>query len=288
MKFVHILTRLKTEPWFITEPALQGVVDLLESRLLNGSQFSVRSEQLPGAPSVPAAGAEEEPPYDLASATAIVPINGVLGHHLSMLERSCGGVDYGMIVGAVRDAMANPQVGRVLLHFQRCPGGLASGVTEAYGQLVALRAQFGKRLISVVDGQCCSAGIYLAAASDAIFCTESAELGCVGSMLRLTDRTAANEKEGIKRFVIKSARLKDIGNPDRPATEEEMKHLQAQIDFLGGLIVRDVRAGRAAAGATVAEEVFETGLTWFGQQAVQRGLADGVVESVDSLVGSLR
>lgn len=282
MKFAHILSRLKSDPWFITPGGLEAITDLLEARLAHGARFEVQPARAMGD------GQEDEPakPYEVrgATATAVVKVNGILGQHLSLMEQMCGGVDYGAITSAVQTAMADPQIARVVMHINS-RGGTARGCAETFAALRQIRAASGKPLITFCDGLIASAGIYVAAASDAIFCTESAELGCIGSMLKVEDRTEANAKAGIKRFVIKSASMKDVGNPDRPMTEEERTYLQGQIDYLGGLFVRDFKAGRAP--RAVAPEVFETGLTWFGPEAVSRGLADGVVGSLDELLASL-
>lgn len=269
MKFAHILSRLTSEPWFITPDALAAITSLLEARLARG----VLMEAAGDMPAV------EDPCEPELPDVAIVRVHGVLGQHLSLMEKICGGVDYADIVERVAGAVADPAVSSIVLHINS-RGGMAIGCGECYGQLMRLRASTAKPIIAFVDGICCSAAMYIAAASSAIICTESAMLGSIGTILTVEDHTEKNAKEGIKRFAIKSASMKDIGSPDRPMTAEEKSILQQRVDFLGGMFVRDFTAGRSAVGAVVSPEVFATALTWFGQQAVDRGLADEVVPSL--------
>lgn len=284
MKFAHVLSRLTSEPWFITPEALHSILGLLESRLASGDfAMALKPERGMGDPQ----GQEEaEPSAPVVPATAVIRINGILGQHLSLMERMCGGEDYGSIVERVAAAIADPAVSAIVLHINS-RGGMAIGCGECYGQLSRLRASAGKPMIAFVDGVCASAAMYLASSCQAIVCTESAQLGSIGTILTVEDRTEKNAKEGVKRFSFKTATMKDIGSPDRPMTDEERTVLQSRVDFLGGMFIRDFTAGRAAAGAVVTPEVFATGLTWFGQQALDRGLADEIAPSLNDFLARL-
>lgn len=274
MKFAHILSRVTSEPWFITSDALSSIISLLEARLASGVLME--------GGAAPAAE-EDDATEAVLPDVAVVRVHGLLGQHLSLMERMCGGVDYQGIIERFAAAVADPAVSAIVLHFNT-RGGMAIGCGECYGQLVRLGASTDKPVIAFVDGLCCSAGMYLASACDAIVCTESAMLGSIGTILTVEDHTEKNTKEGVKKFAIKSASMKDIGSPDRPMTEAERTILQQRVDFLGGMFIRDFTAGRLAAGATVAPEVFATGLTWFGAQAVEKGLADEVVPSLNEFL----
>lgn len=274
MKFAHILSRLTSDPWFITPDALAAITSLLEARLASGVLMA------DGAAAEPA---DDEAAAPVIPAVAVLRVHGIFGQHLSLMERICGGVDYNTVVERVAAAIADPAVSAIILHINS-RGGMAVGCGECYGQLARLRASTSKPMIAFVDGVCASAAMYLAASCQAIVCTESAQLGSIGTILTVEDHTEKNAKEGIKRFSIKTASMKDIGSPDRVMTDEERAVLQARVDFLGGMFIRDFTAGRATVGAVVSPEVFTTGLTWFGQQALDRGLADEVVPSLNDFL----
>ncbi len=278
MKFAHVLSRLTGAPWFITEDALTRITDLIQVRLAQGAV---------SGPLVLPAETDDEPDDDDLPAQVpgigIVEINGVLGQHLSLMERMCGGTDYGDIVSQVRAFAQDPTISKMVLHVMVCPGGTATGCPEAYAALQQIKSESGKPLVSVVTGQCCSAGYYLAAAADSVMATESSMVGSIGVMRMVEDRSAANAAAGIKRFAITSASMKDIGNPDRPMTDPEKAHLQAMTNYLGGLFMRDMQAARPA----IAAEVFAGGLPYYAADALKLGLIDAIVPGVDLVLGSL-
>src|SRR5689334_2404496 len=161
MKFAKILTRLTGQPWFITEDALVGLTDLLAARMAMPASPVVISED----------DDEDEPLPAQVPGVARIVIHGVLGNHLSLMERACGGVDFGALVEQVRSAAYDPNVSRVLLHFQVCPGGTANGCPETFAALRTIRAESGKPFVGLITGMACSAGYYLAAACDSIVAT---------------------------------------------------------------------------------------------------------------------
>ncbi len=279
MKFANILTRLTGQPWFITEDALVSLTDLLASRM------ALADYRVPGLPlpAVAPDGEEDEPLPAQVPGVARIPIHGVLGNHLSLMEQSCGGVDFGALVEKVRAAAYDPNVAKLLLHFQVCPGGTANGCPETFAALRSLRAESGKPFVALITGVCCSAGYYLAATCDSIVATESAMTGSIGAMRMVMDQSEAMAKAGVKRFAIKSARMKDIGNPDRPATAEELGVLQGMADHLGGMFKRDMQAARPG----IAAEVFDTALPYYATEALKLGLIDGLVPDENSLLASL-
>lgn len=275
MRYAHILARVTDSPWLITEPALHAIADLLEARI-----FSAALAADPGAESderaEPLAVSEPIP------GVAVISVRGLLGKHLSMMEMLCGGADYDVICGLIDEAARDAHVSALVLTLDS-PGGTAVGCAEAFARINAIRAETGKKIWAFCDTKCCSGAMYLAAACDGIYCTPTASLGCVGAMLTIEDRSAQLATQGIRRLTIKSASMKDIGNPDRAPTPEELTELQTRIDYLGGMFRRDVLAGRPH----VAPEVFEKGLTYFGEQAVAVGLADAVIPSLALLVSEL-
>lgn len=277
MKFAHVLSRLTGAPWFITEDALHRITDLLEVRLATGA--------VSGPLVLPAE--DDSPDGDDLPAQApgigIVEINGVVGQHLSLMERLCGGCDYGDIVSQVRSFAYDPGVKKIVMHFKACPGGMASGCPEAFAALRQIKGDSGKPMLAAITGQCCSAGGYLAAAADMIVATESSMAGSLGVMRLVEDRSEANAKAGVKRFAITSASMKDIGTPDRPMTDAEKSHLQSMVTYLGGLFKRDMAVSRPGMSA----EVMDTGLPYYASDALRLGVIDAIVPNLEVLLASL-
>lgn len=270
MRYAHILARVTDSPWLITETGAAAVTALLNSRLA--------AEAVP-APQ-PAEGDRPEPAAKRPG-VALISVRGIIGKHLGMMELMCGGVDVDAIVAEVRSALQDPEVSAVLLHLDS-PGGSASGIPEAFAQLLELRQQAGKDLVAFVDGRCCSAAMYLAAACGAIFCTPTAQLGSVGCVMQIAFRAMKNAAEGVEVRTYKYGKFKDLGNPNRPPTAEEEALIQARVDFLGQMFEADMRRARPE----LKEEVFDA-LVYFGAKAVEVGLADEVVPSLEALIEQL-
>lgn len=278
MKFAHVLSRLTGAPWFITEDALLRITDLLEMRLATGAVSGP----------LPLPAEDTDPDGDDLPAQVpgigIVEINGVLGQHLSLMERLCGGCDYGDIVSQIRSFAYDPTVAKIVMHFMVSPGGTASGCAETFAALRQIKMETGKPIVSVITGMACSAAYYLAAAGDTILATETSMVGSIGSMRMVEDRSARNEAKGVKRFAITSGTMKDIGNPDRPMTDEEKNILQSMIGYLGGVFKRDMLSMRPG----IADEVFATALPYIAGKDGQRlGLVDAIVPNLEILLGSL-
>jgi signal peptide peptidase SppA len=270
MRYAHILSRFTGTPWLITESALSSIASLLESR--------IHAAPSP-APSAEPSEVPEPESLQVKSTVAVVPVHGILGKHLSMMETMCGGCDFDAVTAMVATAAADPSVSAIVLALNS-PGGTATGCAEAYARLGEIRQHAGKPLYAFTDARACSAAYYLAAACDAVFCTSSSEIGSIGTILSIEDRSGQLAAAGVRRFTFKSASMKDIGSPWRAPTPEESTELQQRVDYLGGMFRRDVEAGRSE----IAPEVFEKGLTYFGEQAVAVGLADAVVANLESLI----
>jgi signal peptide peptidase SppA len=277
MRYAHILSTLRTAPWFATEATLESVDQLLRSRLAatprahedNPDLYDEDDDKTPVAPAAPV----------VYPAIPVVRVHGVLGKHLSGMAISCGGADYDDRVRAIGEAARAATSQAVVVHFHS-PGGMAQGCAEAFDAIRRIRAETGKPIYAFVDGNCCSAAYYMAGACDAIYATRSAQLGCIGAMHTLTVATEANAKAGIVRRTFKTATMKDLGNPYRERTPEEDAVIQARIDYLGGIFRTDMAASRPQ----IAAEVFETGLSYFAPDALRLGLVDEIVPDLASLL----
>lgn len=274
--YPHILAALRSEPWFITDAAFNSIADLVLARVAGG----VLADAGGAAPA--SSDEEQDAPPEPVPSVAVIRCHGILGKNLGLMERACGGVDYDALVEQIAKSAATPGVENIVVSFST-PGGHAIGCAEAFDAICDIRAQFGRPILGFVGARCCSAGMYLAGACDGILATRTAELGSIGCMLTLEDRSGANDQARIKRYTIKSATMKDIGNPDRAPTPEELSTLQARVDYLGGIFRADMQSARPQ----ISPEVYEKGLTYMGAQAVTMGLADELVPSLAAVVASL-
>ncbi len=89
------------------------------------------------------------------------------------------------------------------------------------------------------------------------------------------------EKLGIKYTTIKQGKFKDVGSPDRPITEEEIRLLEAQLKEIYRQFITDVAEARNMDAGEVEE--LATGWVFLGTEALELGLIDGIGNYKDAI-----
>lgn len=210
----------------------------------------------------------EEPSTE--SGTRVVTIGGPLLGRGNMLTRLFGLADYGSVVGQVEEAVADPEVLRVVLDLDS-PGGEAAGMFSAAARIREL-SQI-KPIVAVVNPRAYSAAYALASAASEIVTPRAGGLGSVGVIAAHVDQSGANAKEGVRVTLVAHGDEKADLSPHAPLSERARAKLQSEVDELGGMFDELIAAHRGLA----AEEVrgWQAG-TFLGQAAVEAGLADRV------------
>jgi ClpP class serine protease len=258
MRFAHLLSRVTGTPWLITQDALENINTLLESRIA-------------GITSEPVGAQAVDAPSKAPAGTAVIPIRGVIGKRLSSMEMMCGGADIEAIEAAFDAANADSNISRIVLAVDS-PGGTVTGVPELAKKMYDRKR---KPMIAVSDTVMGSAAYYLASAADEIIVTPTANVGSIGVVLQVRETLSTAAADGRTRLrVFRSGDDKMIGS-DAPLTEAQAAMYQARTDKLGEMFRSDVTKARP----NIADESM-TGLTYFGEEAVTRGLADRVVRSL--------
>lgn len=160
---------------------------------------------------------------------------------------------------------------RGIVYHVDSPGGTVSGCVETAKMIANLPIP----TIAHCHGLACSAAYKLAAGCDAIVATESATVGNIGTIMSWMDCSEFWRSNGIefKAIVSEGADLKSTFHlePD----EAQVEFLQESINEAGKAFRDHVAAGRAAAGATLSDEVWRAG--WYsGKRAGELGLIDDI------------
>ena len=219
-------------------------------------------------------------PFCAIGPIAIVPLNGIIGRHLPLMERLCmGGCDLGAVDMRLRAAAEAEEITQVVLACNS-PGGSAVGTPET----AALFREIGesKPTIAYTDKQCCSGAYYVASQAGQIFCAPSAWLGSIGVRSIFLDKTMQLATEGVKTNVIGSGKWKNVGAAWKEMTPEERALLQSHSDHIYAAFCAAVSTARPQ----IAAESME-GQSFIGEEAIGAGLADGLVNSLDDLVSTL-
>ncbi|MCB0877489.1 MAG: signal peptide peptidase SppA, partial [Thermoleophilia bacterium] len=152
------------------------------------------------------------------------------------------------------------------------PGGSVLAAEEITAAIKRLKDDADLPVLAWMRGTAASAGYYVSAPTDRIVAADSTFTGSIGVILEYYVAEKLADKVGVSQVVIKSGKLKDIGNPLRAATPEERQLFQTIIDEAYGTFVGVVSKGRDIPEDEVRK--LADGRIYTGTQAKELGLVD--------------
>lgn len=258
----HIISKVYEQPWLITPAKHRAITRLIESKLTDSMMPAGMTDD------------DEDPEMGRDGDTAVIPVHGIIGHHLSGLETMCGGCDLGAVGAMIDAAMADDGIQKLLFDF-RTPGGTVTGVPELASKIGNIN---GKKTVAYTDSECCSAGYWLASQCDAFYTSESADVGSIGVYMVLLDESRALENEGIKVNAISAGKYKLSGASFRPLSDEERAMFQAGVDKTYNAFKSAILRKRAIKDSVMQGQVYD------GIEACELGLCDGIVNDISELL----
>lgn len=257
MRFQRIHEAVHFRPWFISAAGFASVASLLERAEAGGIPENIGESWLSDF-------IRERPSMEMdGNGIAKIHIFGVVGQHLTGIEKTCGNTDFNDIKREIGEALGLGAQG--ILFIIDSPGGMVTGCHEC----AEVIANCPVPTVVFTDACICSAAYYLAAGANSIVSSISAEVGNIGVIMPWIDRSKLWELAGVKADPLfnTGADLKPIGR-EPSLSESQRAYLQEIIDAKAGLFHRHVEDYRA-----VDDEVFRAG--WYsGKRAVDLGLAD--------------
>lgn len=270
----RIATRLYAEPWLIRRVSFDAI----------SSQFRAALDNSKGARTLLSASDEEDDApmrdklqrradmdclanLEIEQGIAIVPVTGVIGKHLNLLETLCGGYDLDTLNAQCLALMNRADVRTVAFHFNS-PGGAAAGVADSAAVMRQL-ADSGRTLIAYCD-EACSGAYWLAAACDEIYCGQSAVLGSISAMCAILDESEAYRMEGLAMQLFTDGSLKGAGLEGTTLTEAQRADIQGRVQHIGSMFKTFIAERRGLTADLMQGQWF------YGDQAVAHGLADGI------------
>lgn len=205
---------------------------------------------------------------------AVLHVEGPLEHKAGWCWDS-----YESIVDRVREAAEDEDVRALVFKFDS-PGGDVAGLNEAVAEIERIKEASGKPIYAYANELAASAAYALACAADEIWLPEAAGVGSIGVISVLAEMTERDKKEGYHFEVIASGERKPDGNPHIKISDGARKRCEKRIDTLAGMFFELVARSRGLSAKKV--EAYEADV-FFGQDAVQTRLADGVSSWPDFL-----
>ena len=226
--------------------------------------------------------------FDRVKGAAIIPVRGVLLDEWSPAGPKWGATGYNYIRSAVAEASADRSVTATILDIDS-PGGLVSGMIETARAIEAASMNgSGKPIFAVIRSIGASAAYALAANTDRIVASDSAEVGSIGARLVHVSVAGAMERAGVKITDISSHPGKILGSAYSDLSASAREEFQAAIDDTGAMFASMV-ARRRGIGVDAVNSLdgrmFPAQSSTGRKTAVEAGLVDIVMSSEQALSG---
>jgi protease IV len=166
------------------------------------------------------------------------------------------------------------------------PGGGVAASQEILAALFKFKEE-NKYIIVSMGSVAASGGYYVSCAADSIYANPGTLTGSIGVIFSYPIFTNLMDKVGIQMQVIKSGKLKDVGNFARQPSPEDISMLQSVIDDTYNQFVNVVAKGRHLEKDNVRS--LADGSVFTGCQAKGNGLVDkiGTLEDAISMAGRM-
>lgn len=208
----------------------------------------------------------------------IIPVGGPMGIGLGEFEKGAGCVDMDDVTAELDEAEADDDVNAIILNFDS-PGGSVNGTWELCDRILAVE----KPIYAFTRGMMCSAAFAAAAATDGIFATKTATVGNIGVYTTFMDLSKMAQMAGITVKVFASGPIKGIATRGTSLSPEQEIFLQQNIMRMAKIFFDHVRSTRAA----ITDQDMG-GQFYQGEEAVQRGFLDGVMQDISELENFLK
>ena len=212
--------------------------------------------------------------YIMRGSVAVVPVHGALGKNLDDIDKEWFGMtDYNDVEDAMTGASDDPNVSHILMHVDS-PGGTVVGLPELAKKIRGIE----KPVTAYTEGMAASAAYWLAAQADHVIVSESASVGSIGVYVALLDQSKWLENLGLKVNAISAGKHKLDYAGFKPLAEDARERMQASVDKWHARFKEEVSMKHSIPEGNMEGQTFE------GVEAVDAGLANGVVNSMSELL----
>jgi len=216
--------------------------------------------------------------YLFRSVTSEGTVSLALGERVEIIEIEGVIVQSKEVVDQISKARKNDRVKGVIIRINS-PGGGVAPSQEIYSELIKLRKE--KKVVASLSSIAASGGYYIASATEKIISNPGTLTGSIGVIMDFSNVEGLFEKVGVKNYVVKSGKFKDIGSPVREMTTEEKGLLQSVIGNVHRQFVSAIVEGRGMDEADVIKVA--DGRIFSGEQALDYGLVDQLGTLQDSI-----
>lgn len=267
MSLAGLMTRIQTEPIAMAPEYLAAILHTFET---------LGEDALLGSSLAPPVNAPIKGDFEMFGTTAVLPIKGAILKNPDDYDLRHGCCDVDVVRAMAEVAAADPRIERVLVQISS-PGGSVLGVPEA-GRALA-RLSEAKPTFAWTDTVMASAAYWFGSQARGVYMSDSARVGSIGVYSLFADASKGLEKFGITINAIQAGKFKLAGAFFKPMSDEERAHLQGSVDRIRDQFHTAVSAQRDLKKGSM------EGQTFTGEEAIENGLADGIVSDLAEMLG---
>lgn len=185
------------------------------------------------------------------------------------------------VVPQLNQAFADTNARGVVLVINS-PGGSPVQASIIHDKIMALKAQYKKKVIVVGEDALASGSYLVATSADKIYVNRDTLTGSIGVIMEGFGANEAIAKIGVQRRVFTAGENKDRLDPFEPLKPGDVEKVKGVLDQVHQNFINDVTTGRQGKLQGDQKELF-SGDFWSGQEAVKLGLADDTLNLWDAL-----
>lgn len=278
--FSRILGWINSHPWAMHEPALDAMLNIVETAAQNPSGFVMpdfegRKDSV-GSLIGDSNWEGTDYSFPVVDGIAVISVIGPLTNRADWFSQISGMASYQTIARQLRE-FKESDLNACILEIDS-PGGSVLGLAELADQIYSIR-ESSQMITSIACPMAASAGYYLACQTDELWATPSAMVGSIGTVMRMVDTDRAYKNAGYDPVTIRSHELKCIGAG--AVTPNQQSELQRECMSYFNQFKEAVMRGRGMTEEQVDE--LATGQVWVGEELLDLGLVDNI-GSIEKLV----
>ena len=209
---------------------------------------------------------EVEDSHESEAHTAVIDVKGAIADDQD--------ANADTLVHLLRKAFENEQAKAVVLRINS-PGGSPVQAGYVYDEIKRLRGLYPEKPVyAVIMDIGASGAYYIAAAADEIYADKASLVGSIGVISSSFGFVDLMDKLGVERRALTAGENKAFLDPFQPLRDSDKAFWQSVLNTTHQQSIDQVKKGR---GDRLSDdpELF-SGLVWTGEQAVQKGLVDGL------------
>ncbi len=201
---------------------------------------------------------------------AVIEINGLIASETQSSAEN--------IIPLLKQASDNENTSVIIIKINS-GGGSATQSKIIYDEIIKLKEESNKEIISIIEDVGASGGYYIAMAADEIFASQTSIVGSIGVRLDSYDVRSFFDKLGIKSRTIYSGKNKLILDPFHELSSEQYSHLKKLTDQIHNQFIVDLKKSRS--NKLSPDASVYSGLFYTGSEALSLGLIDGLSSLYD-------